>query len=165
MDSSDYAPSGDESYVDNSQESHSDSSEAPVKESQELNGTNLFLLLHHVHIKLITCNKTETAVHDVATTKSKQKTKNKTKNRQKCSKYARNTSYGSKVGCADMHEIKDFLSSTRCACKNNCLYKLSLLPNGKGCETVMRIRQQRFACTSVVHQTWQAKSPASFHPG
>ena len=45
MDSSDYAPSGDESYVDNSQESESDASEAPAKESQESNGKNLLIFV------------------------------------------------------------------------------------------------------------------------
>ena len=129
--------------------SHTSTVVMRVQKVTQVQVTWWFVCKQNVHI----CQKKNVHPHserNINATRSEEGNHNKEQTQQHAperSKYARNVSYGDKMACADKHEVLDFLRSTRCKCKRNCLEKLYDMENG--CTTVLSLRQQRFACTYV----------------
>ena len=61
--------------------------------------------------------------------------------------YARNYSYASKMQCVDRDSVEEFLVSSVCGCKNECLKKLSTMKEHGAVDAVLQLRKQRFAST------------------
>ena len=61
--------------------------------------------------------------------------------------YARNYSYASKMQCVDRDSVEEFLASSVCGCKNECLKKLNTMKEHGAVEAVLQLRKQRFAST------------------
>ena len=68
---------------------------------------------------------------------------------------ARNTtSFGDKLTCLEMHNIKMFLQDKRCYCGNECLYKI-FTKGEVGAQIVYNLRKERFTSTHAL--TWRLR--------